>query len=67
VAGNDTAKVDKEKLKRSEDPHFEEYYLKQIPKTAEEIQNSNDIIQEGLYNMGLILKDNLEDYVAKPQ
>ncbi|MCH4156020.1 MAG: tetratricopeptide repeat protein [Muribaculaceae bacterium] len=62
VAGNDTAKVDKEKLKRSEDPHFEEYYLKQIPKTDEEIQTCNDIIQEGLYNMGLILKDNLEDY-----
>lgn len=49
-------------LKHSEDPHFPEYYLKQIPKTDEEIQNSNDIVQEGLYNMGVILKDKLEDF-----
>lgn len=62
--GNDSTKADKAAKKHSEDPHFEEYYLKQIPKTAEEIQNSNDIIQEGLYNMGVILKDKLEDYVA---
>lgn len=61
---SDTTKVDKEKLKREEDPHFEEYYLKQIPKTAEEIQTAHDVVQEGLYNMGLILKDKLEDYDA---
>ena len=41
-----------------------EYYLSQIPSTPEERQNANDIIQEGLYNMGLILKDKLEDYPA---
>ena len=46
------------------DPHNVEYYLRQIPKTPEEIQTSNDIVQEGLYNMGLILKDHLEDYRA---
>ena len=51
-------------MKRSEDPHFEEYYLKQIPSTPEQIQTSNDVIQEGLYNMGLILKDKLEDFDA---
>ena len=61
VAGNDSTKVDKEAAKRAEDPHYEEYYLKQIPKTEEEIQNSNDVIQEGLYNMGVILKDKLAD------
>ncbi|MBQ0115922.1 MAG: hypothetical protein KBT10_08645 [Bacteroidales bacterium] len=59
--GNDTTKVDKEALKRAEDPHYEEYYLKQIPKTDEERQASNDIIEEGLFNMGIILKDKLED------
>ena len=65
VAGNDsTAQVDKEAAKRAEDPHYEEYYLKQIPKTEEEIQTSNDVIQEGLYNMGVILKDKLEDLPA---
>ena len=61
VQGNDSTQVDKEALKRAEDPHYEEYYLKQIPKTEEEIQNSNDVIQEGLYNMGVILKDKLND------
>lgn len=59
---SDTTKVDKEKLKKAEDPHFVEYYLKQIPKTDDERRNCNDIIQEGLYNMGVILKDKLEDY-----
>lgn len=63
-APGDTTKQDKQALKRSEDPHFEEYYLKQIPKTPEEIQTAHDVIQEGLYNMGLILKDKLEDYTA---
>ena len=60
----DTIQVDLEALKRSEDPHYEEYYLKQIPKTEEEIQSSHEIIQEGLYNMGIILKDKMEDYGA---
>ena len=64
VAEGDTTQVDKEALKRAEDPHYEEYYLKQIPKTEEEIQTSNDVIQEGLYNMGVILKDKLEDLPA---
>jgi TolA-binding protein len=63
-APGDTAKVDKEKLKREEDPHYEEYYLKQIPSTPEQVATANDVIQEGLYNMGLILKDKLEDYDA---
>lgn len=51
-------------LDRSNDPHFAEYYLKQIPHTPEEIEASNDVIEEGLYNMGLILKDRLMDYSA---
>lgn len=64
AVGSDSSKVDKKALKRAEDPHYEEYYLKQIPKTAEEVQTAHDIIQEGLYNMGVILKDKLEDYEA---
>lgn len=60
--GNDSTAVDKEALKRSEDPHYEEYYLKQIPSTPEQVQTSHDVIQEGLFNMGVILKDKLEDY-----
>ncbi len=57
-------KAQRDSVKHAEDPHFEEYYLKQIPSTPEQIQTSNDVIQEGLYNMGLILKDKLEDFSA---
>ncbi len=46
------------------DPHNVEYYLAQIPKTPEEIQVCHDVIQEGLYNMGIILKDKLDDFPA---
>jgi tetratricopeptide (TPR) repeat protein len=60
----DTIQVDIEVLKRAEDPHYEEFYLKQIPKTEEEIASAHEIIQEGLYNMGTILKDKMEDYDA---
>jgi hypothetical protein len=53
---------EKAAVAKTEDPHQPEYYFKNIPKTEEEIQNCNDIIQEGLYNMGVILKDKLMDY-----
>ncbi|MBD5418741.1 MAG: tetratricopeptide repeat protein [Bacteroides sp.] len=60
-----TATAEKKKLEDlASDPHNPEYYLKQIPSTPAEIQTSNNIIQEGLYNMGVILKDKLEDYPA---
>ncbi|MDE6339609.1 MAG: tetratricopeptide repeat protein [Muribaculaceae bacterium] len=55
---------DAEKGNDPNDPHNVEYYLAQIPSTPEQRQTANDIIQEGLYNMGLILKDKLEDYPA---
>lgn len=58
------AAPDKEELQKENDPHFPEYYLKQIPKTDMEKQTANDIIQEGLYNMGVILKDKMEDFPA---
>lgn len=46
------------------DPHFPEYYYKNIPHSQAEIQTCNDIIQESLYNLGLVLKDKLEDFPA---
>ena len=52
------------RLADESDPHNVAYYLKQIPSTEEEITTANDVIQEGLYNMGLILKDKLEDFPA---
>lgn len=57
-------KKNQEELKKEQDPHYPEYYLVQIPKTEEEIVNSENIIQEGLFNMGIILKDKLEDKKA---
>lgn len=62
-AANDSiSPAEADSLKRIEDPHYVEYYLAQIPKTDEERQTCNDIIQEGLFNMGVILKDRLEDF-----
>lgn len=55
---------DSTQLAAANDPHNAEYYMRQIPKTEEEIKTCNDIIQEGLFNMGLILKDKLEDFPA---
>lgn len=46
------------------DPHNPAFYLKDIPLTDEQKKASHDIIQEGLYNMGLILKDKLDDMPA---
>jgi len=52
------------KLEAQNDPHNPEHYLKDIPFTAQEKLQANDIIQEGLYNMGVILKDKLDDFAA---
>lgn len=49
---------------RRSDPHYPEYYLKQIPSNDVEINIAREVIQEGLYNAGLILKDRLEDFEA---
>ncbi len=51
-------------LPKADDPHEPEYYLAQIPQTEEERATSHEVIQEGLYNMGVILKDKLEDFGA---
>lgn len=39
-----------------------EYYLQQLPVTEEQIAESNAIIKDGLFNLGRIYKDRLEDY-----
>lgn len=64
LATDSLTEEQKKQLEKENDPHFVEYYLKQIPKTEEEIITCHDIIQEGLFNMGVILKDKLEDYTA---
>lgn len=50
-----------EQLPVTDDPTNAEYYLKDIPQTDLEKAQAADIVQEGLYNMGLILKDKLGD------
>ena len=61
--GGDEEKKEGE-VDKSTDPHYPEYYLAQIPETEEQKATAHEIIQEGLYNMGLILKDKLEDFPA---
>ena len=43
----------------NKDPKF---YLQQIPLTEEAMAESNAILSDGLFNMGLIYKDKLEDF-----
>lgn len=38
-----------------------EYYLQQIPLTDDDMAASNEIVVDGLFNMGMIYKDMLED------
>lgn len=53
VAGKDTLVTDNK---------TPEFYLQQIPLTKESMKESNEILSDGLYNMGMIYKDKLEDY-----
>lgn len=59
-----TAPADSVATAAASDPHKVEFYLKQIPNTEAERATANEVIQEGLYNMGIILKDKLEDFPA---
>lgn len=43
------------------DPHKREYYLAQIPFTEEQVAASNKMIEDGLYNSGVIFKDKLNN------
>lgn len=43
------------------DPHRREYYLAQIPFTEEQVAASNKIIEDGLFNAGVIFKDQLDN------
>ncbi len=67
-SGEEESKTDesgeKADVEHADDPHYPEYYLAQIPKTDEEKNTAHEVIQEGLYNMGVILKDKLEDFDA---
>jgi tetratricopeptide (TPR) repeat protein len=49
-------------LTQSSDPKDPQFYLQQIPKTEEDIAAAHLIVADGLFNMGLIYKDRLEDF-----
>lgn len=44
-----------------DDEYSVEYYLQQLPLTPEAIKESNVLIEDALYKMGLIYKDKLQD------
>ena len=44
------------------DPHHREYYLKQIPFTEEQLEESNGILSDGLYNAGILEQEKLENW-----
>lgn len=43
------------------DPHKREYYLAQIPFTAEQLTASNALLADGLFHSGVIFKDKLDN------
>lgn len=47
--------------KAIEDVYSVDYYLQQLPLTPEAVAESNELIENALYNMGLIYKDKLGD------
>lgn len=59
--GDTRSSAEREAAEHASDPHYPEYYLRQIPSTEQEKATANDVIQEGLYNMGVILKDKMDD------
>ena len=43
------------------DPHKREYYIAQIPFTEEQVAASNKLLEDALYNSGVIFKDKLDN------
>lgn len=44
------------------DPHHREYYLAQLPFTEEQMQQSNLLLSDGLYNGGLIVMRDIQNF-----
>ncbi len=63
-ATDQTEEKDSSEKEKAADPHEREYYLRQIPMTDAEKNTAHEVIQDGLYNMGVILKDQLDDNKA---
>ena len=64
-ASKNLSKAEKDSIKAEEyanDPHRPEYYLKDIPLTAEQMEASNAALVEGLYGSAVIYKDRMENF-----
>lgn len=65
VATKNEEPLDKDAEKLEEyknDPHRPEYYLKDIPLTQEQMDASNALLVDGLFNAGVIYKDEMENF-----
>jgi tetratricopeptide (TPR) repeat protein len=45
----------------ADDPHYPAYYLAQIPRTEEAVANSNQLIEDGMYQMGVLINEKLDN------
>ena len=61
LEANEEALIDEIGVELSTDIKDPQFYLQQIPKTEEDIEAANLIIADGLFNMGVVYKDRLED------
>ena len=57
ASGNDKSEASKDAI----DPHSREYYLAQIPFSEADKANANALIEESMYNMGVIINEKLDD------
>lgn len=51
-----------EGIAATDDPHEPAFYLAQIPFTDEQKTDANQLIEDGLYNMGVIINEKLENF-----
>ena len=62
ASAQNAAPADSTATEDASDPHKRAYYLAQIPFTDDQKAVSNQLIEEGLYNMGVIINEKLENF-----
>ena len=62
VDGGDTTKT--KTTGKSKDIKSKEYYLQDVPLTAEKQSEAHENIKDALYNCGIIYKEQLQDYMS---
>ena len=61
LSEDDRKALDELKAKEN-DPHEREYYIKNIPYTAEQLAASNALLVDGLYHAAVIYKDRMDNF-----